>query len=230
MYLPRHFALSDLAQIHAFVDTAGSADLVTFDGIRPVATLLPVIWDRPADADADGAADGDGAPGSFGRLLGHLALANDQWQTARPDAQALAIVRGPQAYISPSWYESTARHGRTVPTWNYEAVHLTGPLTVHRDPEWLRAFVTRLTRRYEDFRPRPWAVADAPPEYIDGQLRGIVGVEMDIVSVEAKQKLGQNRSTEDQIGAIKGLRAEPGPGPAAIADLMTANLPAAGPD
>ena len=90
--------------------------------------------------------------------------------------------------------------------------------------------MTRLTRRYEDFRPRPWAVTDAPPEYIDGQLRGIVGVEMSIVSVEAKQKLGQNRSTEDQIGAIKGLRAEPGPGPAAIADLMTANLPAADPD
>jgi transcriptional regulator len=228
VYLPRHFTLSDLAQVRAFVDAAGSADLVTFDGIRPVATLLPVIWDRPADGNGDGADGEGGEPASFGRLLGHLALANDQWQTARPDAQALAIVRGPQAYISPSWYESTARHGRTVPTWNYEAVHLTGPLTVHRDPEWLRDIVTRLTRRHEDFRPRPWAVTDAPSEYIDGQLRGIVGVEMSIVSVEAKQKLSQNRSTEDQIGTIEGLRAEPGPGPAAIADRMTANLP--GPD
>lgn len=230
--------MSGLAQIHAFVDAAGAADLVTFDGTRPVATLLPVIWDRPAadadanangdgpaEADGDGAADGE--PGSFGRLLGHLALANDQWQTASPGAQALAIVRGPQAYISPSWYESTARHGRTVPTWNYEAVHLTGPLTVHRDPEWLRDVVTRLTRRYEDFRPAPWAVTDAPPDYIDGQLKGIVGVELSIVSVEAKQKLSQNRSTEDQIGAIQGLHAEPGPGPAAIAALMTANLPPA---
>ncbi len=231
MYLPRHFTLSDLAQVHAFVDAAGSADLVTFDGTRPVATLLPVIWDGPADGNGDGggADGGGGEPGSFGRLLGHLALANDQWRTARPDAQALAIVRGPQAYISPSWYESTARHGRTVPTWNYEAVHLTGPLTVHRDPEWLRDIVTRLTRRHEDFRPRPWAVTDAPSEYIDGQLGGIVGVEMSIVSVEAKQKLSQNRSTEDQVGAIEGLRAEPGPGPAAIADRMTANLPAPDP-
>jgi transcriptional regulator len=229
VYLPRHFTLSDLAQVRAFVDAAGSADLVTFDGIRPVATLLPVIWDCPADGNGDGADGEGGEPGSFGRLLGHLALANDQWHTARPDAQALAIVRGPQAYISPSWYESTARHGRTVPTWNYEAVHLTGPLTVHRDPEWLRDIVTRLTRRHEDFRPRPWAVTDAPSEYIDGQLRGIVGVEMSIVSVEAKQKLSQNRSTEDQIGTIEGLRAEPGPGPALIADRMTANLPAPDP-
>ena len=224
MYLPRHFTLSDLAQIHAFVDTAGSADLVTFDGTRPVATLLPVIWDRPADGEDDGTADGDGAPRSFGRLLGHLALANDQWQTARPDAQALAIVRGPQAYISPSWYESTARHGRTVPTWNYEAVHLTGPLTVHRDPEWLREVVTRLTRRHEDFRPRPWAVTDAPPDFINGQLRAIVGVEVAVTTVEAKQKLGQNRGRADQASAAAGLRGEPGPGPAAIADLMLAHL------
>lgn len=227
--------MSDLAQIHAFVDAAGAADLVTFDGTRPVATLLPVIWDRPAgasgdtDANGDHPAEEDDEPGSFGRLLGHLALANDQWQTASPGAQALAIVHGPQAYISPSWYESTARHGRTVPTWNYEAVHLTGPLTVHRDPEWLRGVVTRLTHRYEGFRPAPWAVTDAPPEYIDGQLKGIVGVELSILSVEAKQKLSQNRSTEDQIGTIEGLHAEPGPGPAAIATLMTANLPATDP-
>jgi transcriptional regulator len=227
--------MSDLAQIHAFVDAAGAADLVTFDGTRPVATLLPVIWDRSADTSSDTGANGhhpaeeDDEPGSFGRLLGHLALANNQWQTASPGAQALAIVHGPQAYISPSWYESTARHGRTVPTWNYEAVHLTGPLTVHRDPEWLRDVVTRLTHRYEDFRPAPWSVTDAPPEYIDGQLKAIVGVELSIVSVEAKQKLSQNRSTEDQLGVIEALHAEPGPGPAAIATLMTANLPAPDP-
>ncbi len=213
--------MSGLPEIHAFVDAAGAADLVTFDGTRPVATLIPVIWDRPA-------AEPGSVSGSFGRLLGHLALANDQWRTASPGAEALAIVRGPQAYISPSWYESTARHGRTVPTWNYETVHLTGPLTVHQDPEWLRAVVTRLTDRHEAGRARPWAVTDAPAEYIDGQLRGIVGVELSIVSVEAKQKLSQNRSTEDQAGAIEGLRGEPGPGPAAIAGLMTANLDPAG--
>lgn len=211
--------MPSLARAHAFVDAVGAADLVTFDGTRPVATLLPVIWDRPAAAQP---ADGE-APG-FGRLLGHLALANDQWQTASPGAQALAIVHGPQAYVSPGWYESTARHGRTVPTWNYEAVHLTGPLTMHRDPEWLREVVTRLTRRHEDFRPRPWEVTDAPPDYISGQLRAIVGVELTIVSVEAKQKLSQNRSTADQLGAIEGLHAEPGPGPAAIADEMLTSL------
>lgn len=214
MYVPRHFAVNDLARIAEFVDAAQSATLVTFDGTRPVATLLPVIWDRP-----DGLADG-----TYGRLLGHIAIANDQWRTAAPGAEALAIVTGPQAYVSPSWYPSKARHGRVVPTWNYEVVHLTGAVTFHQDAAWLRDVVTRLTRRHESGRLRPWAVSDAPPEYVDGQLRAIVGVELSIGSVEAKQKLSQNRSEEDRAGVVAGLRAEAAGGAAAIADLMAAQL------
>jgi transcriptional regulator len=214
VYLPPSFAWADLAEVGAFVDAAQSADLVTFDGVRPVATLMPVIWDRPAQP----------GEGDWGHVLGHLAIANDQWRTAQPGAQALMIVHGPQAYISPSWYESTARHGRTVPTWNYELVHLTGAVTFHRDEEWLRNLVTRLTRRHEDGRERPWTVADAPPDYISGQLRAIVGVELAVTSVAAKQKLGQNRGRADQASAAAALRGEPGPGPAAVADLMLAHL------
>ncbi|MGH3275434.1 MAG: FMN-binding negative transcriptional regulator [Streptosporangiaceae bacterium] len=196
------------------MDAAASADLVTFDGAKPVSTLLPVIWDRPAEPG-----DGD-----YGRVLAHLAIANDQWRTAQPGVQALVIVHGPQAYISPSWYESTARHGRTVPTWNYELVHLTGAVTFHHDPEWLREIVTRLTHRHEKARERPWTITSAPPDFIDGQLRAIVGVELAITSVEAKAKLGQNRGRADQASAVTGLRGEPGPGPAAVADLMMASM------
>lgn len=230
MYMPRHFAVTDMAQIEAFVDAVQSAYLVTFDGTKPVATLLPVIWDRPRSTAADSGADGNGAAiaGGYGRLLGHVAIANEQWKTAVPGAQALAIVQGAQAYISPNWYESKARHGRAVPTWNYETVHLTGMVQFHPDPEWLRAFVTRLTEVHEQHREHPWAVSDAPPEYIDGQLRAIVGVELTITSIEAKQKLSQNRSKLDRAGTVAGLRGEPGPGPAAIADLMAAQLAAAG--
>lgn len=212
MYLPGHFTMTDLAQIGLLVDAAQAADLVTFDGTKPVSTLLPVIWDRP----------GDVAPGNYGRLLGHIAIANEQWRTALPDAQALAIVHGPQAYISPTWYEAKARHGRVVPTWNYEAVHLTGTVTFHPDPQWLLDMVTRLTRLHETGRAHPWAVTDAPPDYVDGQLRAIVGVELAVTAVEAKQKLSQNRSELDRAGVIAGLRTESGPGPAAIADRMTA--------
>jgi transcriptional regulator len=220
MYLPRHFTLTDLAEIEAFVAAAQSADLVTFDGTRPVSTLLPVIWERPP------VNDGDSEQAEYGRLLGHIAIANDQWKTAMPGAEALAIVRGPQAYISPSWYESKFRHGRVVPTWNYEAVHLTGSVTFHHDTEWKRKFVTRLTRLHEGGREHPWSVTDAPPEYIHGQLRAIVGVELVVGRVEAKQKLSQNRSEPDRLGVVAGLRTEPGPGPAAIADLMAAELSA----
>jgi transcriptional regulator len=219
VYLPRHFTVADSAWIGAFVDAARAATLVTFDGTKPVATLLPVIWDRPAELP-----DSSTGPASGGRLLGHIALANDQWQTAAPGAEALAIVTGPEAYVSPSWYESKARHGRVVPTWNYEAVHLTGPVAFHRDPQWLRGVVTRLTQRHEASREHPWAVSDAPPDYVDGQLRAIVGVELTVRSVEAKRKLSQNRSELDQAGVVAGLRGEPGNGPAAIADLMAAQL------
>jgi transcriptional regulator len=232
MYLPRHFTVTDLGQISAFVDAAQSADLVTFDGTKPVSTRLPVIWDRPVSPEplvSDGAEVAEPTdPASFGRLLGHIAIANDQWKTAQTGAQALAIVHGPQAYISPSWYESKARHGRVVPTWNYEAVHLTGTIEFHQDAEWLRAFVTRLTELHEGGRAHPWAVTDAPPEYIDGQLRAIVGVELTITAIEAKQKLSQNRSALDRAGVVAGLQGEPGPDPAAIAAVMAAQLAAGG--
>jgi len=215
VYLPKHFTARDQAAVEAFVDDAGAADLVTFDGTKPVASLIPIIWDRPA-----GAQDGAGE-GGHGRLLGHVALANPQWRSAGPETVALAIVHGPQAYISPSWYPSTARHGKVVPTWNYVSVHITGRLTIHRDPEWLRDVVSRLTSRHEAGRPSPWRVSDAPGDFIDGQLRAIVGVEVAIAAVEAKEKLSQNRDAADRAGALEGLRHEPGPGPAAIADLMT---------
>jgi transcriptional regulator len=175
---------------------------------------------------------GRAAPGTGG-VAGPAGGAGDgraAWRdrrTAQPGALALAIVHGPQAYISPSWYESKARHGRAVPTWNYQAVHITGGLTVHRDPEWLRALVSRLTQRHEQRSPRPWAVTDAPPEYINGQLKAIVGVELTITAVEAKDKLSQNRSTLDRAGTVAGLRAQGGPGPAAIADLMESNVESA---
>ena len=214
MYLPKHFTARDAAAVEAFVDNAAAADLVTFDGTKPVASLIPVLWDRSGEGEAHP-----------GRLLGHLALANPQWRSAGPDTIALAIVHGPQAYVSPSWYPSTARHGKMVPTWNYVSVHFTGPLTIHRDAEWLRDVVTRLTARHEGGRPHAWQVTDAPPEFIDSQLKAIVGVELAIVTVEAKEKLSQNRNPEDRAGALAGLRGEPGPGPAAIAARMTELAP-----
>jgi len=251
VYLPRHFAARDAAEVAAFVDAVGAADLVTFDGTKPIASLIPVLWDRSdaADGERGRAQDGSGrrtgaergggesrargrgkqsagtGNAEYGRLIGHLALANPQWRSVGPDTVALAIVHGPQAYVSPSWYPGTARHGKMVPTWNYVSVHFTGPLTVHRDAEWKLDIVTRLTARHEAGRPSPWHVTDAPAEFIDSQLKAIVGVELTIATVEAKEKLSQNRNPEDRAGALTGLRGEPGPGPAAIAELMSELAP-----
>jgi transcriptional regulator len=210
MYIPAHFAAGDLDSVAAFVDRAGAADLVTFDGTKPVATLLPVIWERPE------------ASSGYGRLLGHIARKNSQWSTAAADFPGLAIVHGPQAYISPSWYQSTAEHGRTVPTWNYTTVHFTGKLTFRTDAGWLRDVVTRLTERHEAGRPGRWWVSDAPEQFIDGQLRAIVGVEMTIDQVEAKDKLSQNRTPQDRANVIVALGGEPDPRAREIAGLMSA--------
>jgi transcriptional regulator len=206
MYLPRHFEIDDVDRIVEFVDTVGSADIVTFDGERLISSLVPVIWDRSV--------------GEHGRLLAHLSIANDQWRTTRTDVGALAIVRGPEAYISPSWYPSKLEHGRAVPTWNYVAVHFTGPVVFHPESEWLRDIVTRLTDKHEADRADRWHVTDAPDSYIEGQLRGIVGVELLIERVEAKAKLSQNRSEADQAGAVDGLRGDATHGAAEVADLM----------
>jgi transcriptional regulator len=231
MYIPAHFAAEDLTKIAEFVHQVGTADLVTFDGTQPIATLLPVIWERPeagaaSGASPDGQADGSGSAGTWGaghgRLLGHMALNNPQWSTAAAGVPALAIVRGPQAYVSPSWYESTREHGRTVPTWNYTTVHFTGPVTFHRDSDWLRDMVTRLTERYEAGRDGRWWVTDAPEKFIDGQLRAIVGVELQIERIEAKDKLSQNRTPQDRANVIAALREEPDEGAHAIAALMGA--------
>ena len=118
------------------------------------------------------------------------------------------MVSGADAYVSPGWYATKAEHGRVVPTWNYSEVQLRGAVTVHDDPDWVLDVVTRLTERHEAGREQPWAVDDAPPKYVRGRLRAIVGIELVVDSVEGKAKLSQNRSDADREGAIAGLRVE----------------------
>ena len=207
MYVPVFNALDDADEIRALVAAAGSAELVTVgaDGY-PVSTLLPVVW------------DGD-------RLVLHMARANPQWRTIGDDAPALAVVTGPQAYVSPTWYPSKAEHGRMVPTWNYSAVHLTGRARVHTDPAWLRDAVTALTDRHEAGRPDRWQVTDAPEVFVEKQLRAIVGIELLVERVEAKAKLSQNRSAADHAGVVAGLEAQDDTQSSAVAHAMRTHTP-----
>ena len=189
LYVPR-FNVMDPDDVRPFVHAVGTAQLVTVgeDG-TPDATFLPVLW------------EGD-------RLVGHLARANAHWRRIVDGSSALAIVTGADTYVSPSWYATKAEHGKVVPTWNYSVVHLRGAVTVHDDPTWVRGLVTRLTDRHEQPRAEPWAVTDAPADYVDKNLRPIVGVELVVGSVEAKAKLSQNRSDEDRAGVATGLAAD----------------------
>ena len=189
LYVPR-FNVMAADDVRPFVAAVATAQLVTVgtDGV-PDATFLPVLW------------EGD-------RLVGHLARANAHLRRMVEDSPALAIVTGPDTYVSPGWYATKAEHGKVVPTWNYSVVHLRGRLLIHDDPEWVRAHVTRLTERHEQPREEPWAVTDAPDDYIAKNLRPIVGVELVVESVEAKAKLSQNRSDEDRAGVARGLAAD----------------------
>ncbi|HJS85580.1 MAG TPA: FMN-binding negative transcriptional regulator, partial [Acetobacteraceae bacterium] len=150
----------------------------------------------------------DPEPAPFGTLIGHLARPNPQATASRAEPEALAIFHGSDAYVTPSWYETKRQTGKVVPTWNYVAVHAYGPLRFFDDPARLLAIVTRLTERHEAARAAPWAVGDAPADFIAGMLRGIVGFELPITRLEGKRKMSQNRPREDRAGVAAGLRAE----------------------
>lgn len=202
MYVPKLHAVVDEDEIRSMVAAIQAGWLVTTgrDG-TPLATLLPIIWKDST-------------------VIAHMAKANSHWREVQTEAPALLIVPGPDAYISPSWYASKAEHGRVVPTWNYTAVHLTGAVRIHQEPAWLRNAVAELTDLHEQGRERPWSITDAPDDFIDAQLRAIVGVEFDVHHIDAKAKLSQNRSQADQQGVIRGLQGEPDRSSMAVAAVM----------
>ena len=142
--------------------------------------------------------------GDKGTLYGHVARANPQWRTA-PTCDAMAIFAGPDAYVTPAWYLTKPETGKVVPTWNYIAVHAYGPVEFFEDADRLLDIVTRLTDLHEQARAEPWAVTDAPADFIKAQLRGIVGLRMPITRLDAKRKMSQNRNAVDRAGVIKGL-------------------------
>src|ERR1700685_3867083 len=193
MYTPKAFEVTDLSLLHAAMKQSDLATLVTMTTQGLVATHLPLLLDE--------------TKGEYGTLTGHVSRANLQWRETSLEAEALIIFLGPDTYVSPNWYPAKQETGRVVPTWNYAAIHAYGRLTFFDDPERLRTMVTELTRKHEAFFPAPWQPTDAPAAYIDSLLKAIVGFEFRILRLEGKQKFNQNRSVEDRMGVIEGLRA-----------------------
>ena len=214
MYTPAAFRQDDLATLLQQIRATRLTTLISHgkQGLR--ASHLPLLLETDE--------------GPYGTLYGHFARANPQWRDLADGNPALVIFQGAEAYISPSWYAAKAEHGKVVPTWNYISVQAHGRAEVFDDAERLLQLVSRLSALHEAERPQPWAVSDAPREYIDSMLRAIVGFALPIERLEGKWKLGQNRSQADQAGVREGLTASSDARDLELAAQMSNDHPAKG--
>ncbi len=192
MYVPAHFNEVRPDVLQGLIQAAGLATLVSMTADGLLASHAPLMLQPD--------------PAPYGTLIGHLARANPHAAAALPGVETLVIFQGADGYISPSYYPTKQAHGKVVPTWNYAAVHAYGTLQVFDDPVRLLDVVTRLTKDHETSRVQPWAVSDAPEDFIAGMLRGIVGISLRITRLEGKVKMSQNRPAADQAGVVAGLR------------------------
>jgi transcriptional regulator len=193
MYIPAHFAETRPEELQRIIREHPLGMLVTHGSVGLDADHIPFEF----DADE----------GTHGVLIAHVARANPLWQRCPTGTPVMVVFRGAEAYISPNWYPSKHETHRQVPTWNYEVVHVHGTITVHDDERFARRIVARLTWRHEASEAKPWKMGDSAPEFINEQLRHIVGIEIAITSVVGKVKLGQNRETRDRLGAADNLEA-----------------------
>lgn len=193
MYTPAHFAVTDPAALHRIIREHPLGMLVTPSPDGMDANHIPFEFDPTVGAN--------------GLLSAHVARANPVWQQCAGGADVLIVFRGNEHYISPNWYPSKHETHRQVPTWNYEVVHAHGRLTVRDDDRFVRGVVARLTRAHEASEPKPWKMGDSAPDYIDGMVRAIVGIEVLVTRLEGKSKLSQNREPRDVRGAVDSLRA-----------------------
>jgi transcriptional regulator len=187
VYLPKHFEQNDAQALHALMRDHPLATLVSLGDEGLTADHVPLEYDAASHT-----------------LRGHVARANPVWRHAAGQP-VLAVFCGPQAYISPSLYPSKAEHHKVVPTWNYAVVHAHGPLQVVEQAPWLHALVSRLTGHHEAPRAQPWAVSDAPDDYVQQMLRAIVGIEIPVSRLLGKWKVSQNRTEPDRQGVSAGL-------------------------
>jgi transcriptional regulator len=192
VYIPSLFNEDRIDVLHDAIRAAGLATLVTVTQNGLIASHVPLLLDPE--------------PAPYGTLIGHLARPNPQARGAI--GEALAIFHGPDAYITPSWYATKRETGKVVPTWNYVAIHAAGPIEFFNDPDRLLHIVTRLTEQQEAGRPAPWAVSDAPADFVQVMLKGIVGFAIQLTRLEGKWKMSQNRPAEDRAGVVAGLTAE----------------------
>jgi len=195
MYLPKHFAETDIGVMHELMRAFPLATLVTHGADGLDANHVPLQLDATA--------------GSYGTLRGHLARANPLTRMPAVDGEILVIFQGHHRYISPNGYATKAEHGKVVPTWNYTAVHAHGRLRLIDDAGWLLSQLTALTAEHEASQARPWALGDAPADYIEKMLGAVIGIEIVIERLVGKWKVSQNQPPANQASLIEALAGEP---------------------
>ncbi|MBZ6076209.1 FMN-binding negative transcriptional regulator [Microvirga puerhi] len=206
MYQPPHFREDRLDILHGFIRAQTLGMLVTSGRSGLLANPIPFLLDVSSSTK--------------GVLKAHLSRANPQWRDIESGAEALVIFQGVDTYITPSWYETKRETGKVVPTWNYAVVQAAGPMTIMDDPNWVRAQIGALTAQQEGSFAEPWAVSDAPDDFVAAQLKGIVGVQIAIARIEGKWKVSQNRPEGDRLGVSEGLRSRESRTAQEMADLV----------
>ncbi len=190
MYQPTHHREDRLEVQHDLIERHPFGLLISNGPDGLTANGLPFLLWRNA--------------GKLGTLRAHMARANSQWKNLNGQ-NVLIVFQGPQSYVSPSHYETKRQTGKVVPTWNYVMVQARGVACVHEDNSWLDEQIDALTTHHEANRSPAWTVNDAPRQYIEAQLRGIVGVEIAMEGIEGKWKVSQNRPEADRRGVAEGL-------------------------
>ena len=206
MYVSRHHQMPEQAAMLDLIDAHPLGAWVCHAASGLVANHIPFFLDRTR--------------GTFGTLMGHVSRANPVWTLLQADTPSVILFQEAQHYITPNWYPGKAVHGRVVPTWNYSVAHAHGTARAIEDPQWLRTMLRQLTDAQEAGHPAPWRVADAPAEFIDQLMRGIVGIEIPIRQLEGKRKVSQDEDLPDRLGTVQGLQSQGGEAAQTMATLV----------
>lgn len=210
MYQPPHFVEERLEVQHGLIQTYPLGLLITAGAGGLMANPIPFFLIPSAS---------EPSASRKGTLQAHLARANPQLKELETPTGCMVVFQGPQEYVTPSWYETKRQTGKVVPTWNYATVHVWGTPRLIEDPAWLASHLAMLTQHKEQERPASWAVTDAPASFIASQMKGIVGIEIDIDRLEGKWKVSQNRPEKDRQGVLTGFQQQ-GEASRPMADLV----------
>jgi transcriptional regulator len=163
--------------------------------------------------------------GTQGTLRCHSARGNPIWNALLDNGNVTVVFQSPNAYISPTWMPGRKRHGKVAPSWNYAAVHVYGQARIVQDHDWLKQHLHDLSAPQEVKRDDAWSLAEAPPEFVNGLLDYIVGIEITVERLVGKWFVGQQRSPSDREGVITGLLAEKTDAATAVAEMMKSRAP-----